>query len=316
MAVAYEEVKAPKLSIDIKTGVVTGVRVFKIDWADLQDFAAEVTTYPTQAGSGILQPPRATWPGNKSIWLSGISADPIDPDCIGAPDAYGIATGNGYFVTLTYTSVQANNSDTGGGQQGSGDPSDNTNSPKTLVTHRVNGSVRMLTVPHWGVQWFSSVGGTSGHKQVPEDVRPAVPEVVTEHHLTMHDAPAVPFNAIHARLGTANLTTIMRQTKGTLLFQSYDAVRQYSFDQNAKKWEISYKFLARINHGAVLNELNGLTKVGWNHFLRPDAAASTGPWQTIVDMDDDPLIPYTEFKDLFRYDPNTEDDDSLLDWSE
>jgi hypothetical protein len=266
MAVSVEELEgSPKIKQDRSGGSAT--RVFKIAWADIGAFFAELFPSPF---SGY---PVVAWvPGYSWMFAQSAQAEPFDPTKPGGvnvgsditySDTARVTVGYGPPEEDQQQQAEAGSGEEGGGGDGTGPGGEDgatggekgsRNQPVTLLEHSVSVGAEFLTISNLLLNWESD------NVKPNENVRAGKLQALMEHQVTWHNVNQPPWDKIRSCMGCVNFSKFLGAFPECVLFLGCDANRNIT-NEGRKAWTLKYKFSEKEN--------DDWTK-GWNHFWRDD----------------------------------------------
>jgi|GEM_PF-2245171 len=261
-------------------GAATATREIKIAGSDIQNLMEDLLGATFVAGQGFRITQKVRHPEHNWMILTGLNFDHWEPE---KPPVSGTVYEFRKAI-LTYTGklLEAN------GQ----DDTDPDTPAGTYLTHDMESSVEMMTIPSHGFVW-----ATAPKDPLPDNVEVGIKIPTTTHRLTWDNVVEPPFAAMHKLIGCTNNATIFGCVAETIMFAGYGSNRVYDTD-GWPIYTIHYEFIEKnisYKDGGVLT-----SGIGWNHFYRPGAAV---PWQRIENAEtgETQVYPAEDLTELFNF---------------
>jgi hypothetical protein len=227
------------------------------DWSDVsakvdEAYGADVNVAGNSWRIGV-----STLPGRDWMVLKSVDIDFWD-DKPGADDDDGLPTCDvGAKLVMTFETLQYEIIAVGEGE--------------TFLTHTVDSTVNMMTLPSGQLKWESDNG------RIPRDLVPGFPVVMVQHQFQWHNIFDPPLANLYEYGGKINSTAFLGHAIGTVLFNKIGAT--YTMTTNQKKrYTLTLGCTARLIKGEAYDG----QPITWNHFLRSDAGEGLNPWEEIL----------------------------------
>jgi len=258
----------------------TATREVKIAGSNVEALMEELLGASFVAGQGFRVTEKAKHPEYSWMKLTGLNFGHWEPET--PPSSGTIYTFR--KATLTYTGklLEAN------GQ----DDTDPDTPEGTYLTHSMEASVDMMTIPNHGFRW-----ATAPKDPLPSTLNVAIRIPTITHRLTWDNVSDPPFAAMREKIGCSNSTIIFGGSAGTILFAGYGSEREYDAD-GLPTYSLHYEFIEKnITYTSAGVVTSG---IGWNHFYRPGADP---PWQLLENTEtgETSIYPLVDLLPLFDF---------------
>ena len=290
MAVSYEELAgSPVAKFNRKGG--SAERRFRIAWANIAAFNAELFVRPSSGYGNLAAVPGAPW-----LIAQEATYSPYGEGGEAAPDDAPTATLNSYtdtgaLVVVSYSVPEddqqqgAPGSGGGGNPDGTGPGGDEGSSGGEQVEwirHEITIGGEFLTLPNDGLQWRNPNPFALANQgiAVVGDVHAGLIIPTIEHQITLMHVRRPPWAAIRGALGKINSAKYAGAAAKLVLFLGGE-FRWGRGDTGFGEWEMTYKFTEKQRD--------------WNYFFRPD----TGKFEELLRADGSPIYEATGFAGLF-----------------
>lgn len=299
--ISYEEIAPPELTIG-RDGL-TGKRVFKIRWEDVDAFAVECFPASVQTSGGNIVPNMLIFPGKPYLIVQNVAFTGFDQENPGDPDAAGVATcPSGARVEISYATSELQ-------QSGSNNNEPDFEEGPLIYTAAVQVGGDYFNLPAHSLKWQGD-NPDNGDDNQTEDLNAAKLIPTMEYVITCHRMPEYPLEIIKDKIGRINseYDKNFNAEPETLLFVGSSATRRVTSD-GAEAWEVEYRFSHRVvtwlDRPDIYDPLVTYPTLhaGWNHFIDP----RDGKWKKLMTKSNDFIYNTTEnFDALFFPDQDAE----------
>lgn len=298
--VNFEEIMTPEFTYTRDS--ITALRVFKIDWEDVDRFMIEAFPGGTVTNGGVVIPESLKFPGKPYLLIQDVKVTAFDPENPTANDGNGVATADEARVEITYSTASYSEGGNGGPDNPTGEDG------QIIFSHAIQVGGEYYQLPANSLSWTQP---TNNEFEPPEDanqfenLQAAKLIPLIEHVITLYRVPELPIEIIVDKIGRVNLQydQLFYAPPETLLFMGCNASRKVTTD-GAEAWEIEYRFSQRVvwqryrlflPNGDPVQDGDGdpvydIEAVGWQDFINP----ATGRWQTLYLKGGDKVYATTE----------------------
>ncbi len=270
---------------------MTGVREYRgiptsvaVAISELQEYLIANLGTSFAAGNVIVRNPIKTFPGIPLLFLDNADVEEFGDDAIGeggtTTDSFSVAIPkNGWRIKENYKSPDFDQ----GPQEGLPENNNQDLPPlptDTFLTVSTSLGMEILATDKSGLEW--ALANAAGNKQL--GVNTTIAEFVPTEtlNLSWHRVRFPPWTNIRALRGKLNQATFLGHEAETVMFLGLDASREYQINA-VRQWRLDYKFAIKEVKFEDPAFPGQFITAGWNHFLRPDAdATSPDTWQIIL----------------------------------
>ncbi len=279
MTVPFKELAGSPTEAYTKDGF-RGHREFLVAWSDREQFIRDLLG--ESAALGPINP--AHYPGKDSCLVTDVRIEPFDRD---NPDDTALVSlteglntyGDGFAkvaVDYEYTPDEEDEEE---------------KEPGTFLRWQIRASAQFATIPGRAMSWYDRPD-----VPVADDLNLNLLIPTAEHVLTWRRVASPPWSGMSQLLGCVNAGAFLGKAAETMLFEGYDADKEFQYIDELgdplSYWKIVYRFRERAVKSAA-----GI--VGWNHEFREKPAG----WARLVKTDGQPPYPTGDLSSLFYFAP-------------